>query len=187
MRAMNSPRSLALLLAASLLAGSAWASTPATKPAHESKRAARAARAAEQKLNPFPNLGDVQSFEVQGLEAYDFSAGRQEFPPELAEYIRTAILNDNRLHYSSPGQGILRLSCDNTRCSQVRAEVTNGTDGGVVWKAVKDYSRNPLFTLDGLPNARQFANKMVEQLAQDYEKSLKATPTAAAKIQIKEE
>ena len=132
----------------------------------------------------FTGLANLQSFEVRDMEPQDFSAQRQDIPHEAIEYARTAIEQDARLHYESPAQGVLNLKCDNPTCSRIRAEVTRGEDGPVVWQYTQQYRLCPLRDLSFLPDSRKFANRIVNQLAQDYQKALKASN---GRIQITEE
>lgn len=120
------------------------------------------------------NLGDIRTFEVHQFEKNDFSSGREELlPPEIAEYARTAIQNDERLTYQSPGEGVLHFSCASSQCGRIQVELTHGNDGPVVWKTSKRF--RPLVTLVE-PDARQFAKVIVNQLAEEYQNSLKEIP-----------
>jgi hypothetical protein len=120
-----------------------------------------------------PELGALQSIEVRSFEQRDFSVSRDASPPELAEYARTAIQNDERLRYASPGQGVLHFYCDAPGCSKIRAELTQGESGPVLWQAVEMY--RPMVTLTE-PDPRKLAKRLIERLASDYEKALKAVP-----------
>lgn len=127
------------------------------------------------------SLGDIQSFEVRSFETQDFSAIRKQAPPEMVEYARTALQNDKRLEYKSPGQGVLHFYCDNDFCGRIRATVTWGQDGPVVWETVQRYQKP--FSLRFQPDSRKFTQSIVNQLASDYEKAMKASPD---KIQIQD-
>lgn len=127
-----------------------------------------------------PLLGDLRSFEVHEFEAQNFSSDREKVPPEIVEYVRTAIQNDERFTYRSPGEGIVRLYCDSPLCGRIRMEITQGQDGPVVWKASRQF--RPVVTLVE-PNARKFAKNLVSDLAAEYEKAIKENP---ATIPIKE-
>jgi hypothetical protein len=135
-----------------------------------------AVRANEQMVS----LGDIHTFEVHQFEKEDFSAGREKVPPEIVEYARTAIQNDERLLYRSPGEGIVHLYCDSPQCGRIRMEVTQGVDGPVVWKTSRQF-RAPIVFVE--PDSRKFAKKLVNELATDYELAIKETP---ATIPIKE-
>lgn len=138
--------------------------------------AGNAVRANEQTAS----LGEIRTFEVHQFEKQDFSSGREKVPPEIVEYARTAMQNDERLLYNSPGDGIVHFYCDSPRCGKIRMEVTQGQDGPVVWQISKQF--RPAITLVE-PDSRQFAKKLVAELAMAYESSIKETP---ATIPIKE-
>jgi hypothetical protein len=128
-----------------------------------------------------PSLGDLQTFDVHAFEPREFSVGREmAVPPEMGEYARMAIQTDGRLNYSSPGQGVLHFRCDSASCGRIRAEITVGRDGPVVWSTIRTF--RPMLTVQD-PNPRKFAREVVEQLGADYSKALKAVPL---KIQIKD-
>lgn len=129
-------------------------------------------------------LRGIQKIDVLGMEPFDFSSDRQNVPPELVEFMRSAIRNEPRLPYASPADGVLRLRCEDSQCNRIRAELSQGLEGPVVWQRVEVYRKNPLFTFHFLPDSRLFANRLIEQLAQDYSQSLKPS---AVKIQIKDE
>lgn len=118
-------------------------------------------------------LGELRSFEVQQFEKHDFSSDREMVPPEIVEYVRTAIQNDERLVYRSPGEGIVRLYCDSALCGRIRIEVTQGQNGPVLWKTSREY--RPLVGLMQL-DGRKLAKRIVNDLAADYESALKETP-----------
>lgn len=176
MRAMNMISLVALLISAMVVGnGLSWAAEKSSKDAVNSKRAAE---------QVFAGLATLQNFEVRDMEPQDFSAQREDIPHEAIEYARTALEHEARLHYDSPAQGILSLKCDNASCSRIRAEVSQGADGPVVWHYTEQYRICPLRDFSFVPDSRKFANKIVNQLAQDYEKALKA---GSHRIQITEE
>lgn len=128
-------------------------------------------------------LGDLRSFEIPEFEVHEFSTEQGSVPPEIGQFARTAIQGNQLLRYSSPGEGFLRFRCEGYKgfgCGRIRAEVTAGTDGPVVWSTVRTY--DPFFTVFE-PNPRRFAREVVGQLGEDYRKAMKAVPM---KIQIKE-
>jgi hypothetical protein len=192
-------RLMFLMLAAGLLAGAStlgvtggWAEENAAKPEPTEPRQAMpveiqpestAAAPAETEAaatEKGPSLGDLQTFDVHAFEPREFSVGREDVPPELGEYARMAIQTDERLSYSSPGQGVLRFRCDTAACGRIRAEITVGQDGPVVWSTVRTF--RPMLTVQD-PNPRKFAREVVAQLGADYSNALKAVPV---KIQIKD-
>jgi hypothetical protein len=118
-------------------------------------------------------LGELRSFEVHQFEKYDFSSSREMVPPEIVQYARTAIQNDERFTYRSPGAGIVHFYCDGPLCGRIRMEVTQGQDGPVVWKASRQY--RPLLGFIQ-PDGRKFAKKLVKDLAADYESAIKEIP-----------
>jgi hypothetical protein len=126
------------------------------------------------------SLGELRTFEVHQFEKQDFSSGRENVPPEIVEYARTAMQNDERLLYSSPGDGIVHFYCDSPRCGKIRIEVTKGQDGPIVWQRSRQF--RPAIVLVE-PNSREFAKKIVAELAMDYEAAIQETP---ATIPIKE-
>ncbi len=133
------------------------------------------------------SLGDLRTFDVQDFEQTGLELGRSNLPPELVEYAREAIQTDERLRYSSPGQGVVHLYCETPDCGRLRIEVTQGPDGPMVWQTTETYRSlmGKLFMFQSFqPDNRKFAKMLVSRLATDYEKSLKAVPT---KIEIKEE
>lgn len=137
-----------------------------------------------------PALGDLRSFDVMDMERQDFSASRELIPHEAVEYARTALQNNGHLSYKSPAQGILRFKCENNSCSRIRAEVTEGMDGPVVWSTVQQYRRCPFVDFSFMPDSKKFANTIVSLLAQDYQSVVKvqtAIKAVPAKIQIEEE
>ena len=129
-------------------------------------------------------LGELRTFDVMDIENQNFSASREEVPAEVMEYARAALQNDDRLRYGSPAQGLLRFSCVNNACSRIRAEVTQGYNGPVVWKTEETFEPNVLVNVHFLPDSRRFAKHIVGKLAMDYQKALKPMPM---KINIKEE
>lgn len=135
------------------------------------------ARASVQTSNA---LGDIRTFEVHNFEKHDFSSGREMVPPEIVEYARTAIQNDERLMYRSPGEGIVHFSCDSPECGRIKVIVTQGEDGPVVWSTSRQF-RAPIVLKE--PNSRQFAKDIVKRLASDYESAVKENPVT---IPIKE-
>lgn len=169
------------LVSSMVMAGLLGALAVATMPALAEKPAATPARPATATTVTHPGLGEVRTFEVRTFEPQDYSSKRGEIPPEMSEYARSAVLNDARFRYASPGDGLLRFSCAGPFCRRVRAEVTLGEDGPVVWQTERLY-RKVLTVAD--PDNRQFTRAIVDQLGADYEKSLKAVPM---KIQIREE
>jgi hypothetical protein len=129
-------------------------------------------------------LGELRSFDVLDMEGHDFSSSRENVPAEILEYARTALQNDDRLRYGSPGQGLLRFSCVNNGCSRIRAEVTQGLNGPVVWQTEELFEPGFLVNIHFLPDSRFFAKRIVGKLAVDYQKALKPLPM---KINIQEE
>lgn len=129
-------------------------------------------------------LGELRSFDVMDIERHDFSASRENVPAEILEYARTALQNDDRLRYGSPGQGLLRFSCVDNGCSHIRAEVTQGLNGPVVWQTEEEFEPGFLVNVHFLPDSRHFAKRIVGKLALDYQKALKPLPM---KINIKDE
>jgi hypothetical protein len=129
-------------------------------------------------------LGEMQSFDVMDIEKHDFSAIRENVPAEVLEYARTALQNDDRLEYGSPADGILRFSCAKEDCSKIRAEVTQGLNGPVVWETEATYQPNVLVNVHFMPDSKKFAKHIVQKLAMDYQKAMKPSPM---KINIKEE
>ncbi len=139
----------------------------------------------EQKAVAVPvSLGDVTSFEVYDPKRPEFSTERGEVPAEISEYARVAIQNERRLQYNSPAKGVLRFQCVDIGCYRIKAQVTYGTDGPVLWKASKQFRQCPLTNFGFQPDGKKFAVKMVNQLANDYQKSVHSSP---AKIEIHEE
>ena len=129
-------------------------------------------------------LGELQSFEILDIDGHDFSSSRQNVPAEVLEYARTAILNDERLRYRSPAQGLLRFSCANAACSKIRAEVTQGFNGPVVWQTEQTYEPSFWVNFSFMPDSKKFARQVVDKLAADYQKALKPVPV---KINIQED
>jgi hypothetical protein len=128
-----------------------------------------------------PSLGELVSFDVFGLEKTSFSALRENVPPEITEYARAAIQADSRLHYSSPAQGVLKFECANSGCNRIRAQVTRGVDGPVLWESSRLYRHCPFVRFSFQPDSKKFAYQMVEKLAHDYQSALKAS---TVKIEI---
>lgn len=128
-------------------------------------------------------LGDLHTFDVHDFDGRNFSTERSSVPPEIGEFVRTAIQSNQVLRYSAPGEGMLRFRCEGlygVGCGRIRAEVTVGQDGPVVWSTVRTYDR---FLSVSEPNPRKFAREVVGQLSEDYRKAMKAVPL---KIQIGE-
>lgn len=175
MRTTN--RSIQALLAAGLVISMLPVGLALAKGASAEREQAKA----ELKASTDSVLGDLHSFDVHGMEQLDFSSERQAVPPEIIEYARTALQTDDRLRYQSPGQAVLHFSCQSPQCGMVKAEVTIGEDGPVVWSTVQRY--RAMVSL-GDPDPRKFAQKVVERLGADYQKSMKAVPL---KINIKED
>ena len=128
-------------------------------------------------------LGEIRSFDVMDIENSNFSSARENVPAEVLEYARSALQNDERLRYGSPAQGLLRFSCANSPCSVIRAEVTQGSDGPVVWQTEERFEPSMLVNVHFLPDGKRFARRIDNKLALDYQKSLKPMPT---KINIQE-
>lgn len=180
MRAMNALTSAALLLAIGAVIP-LGVNLPAQAKADKPKAPVSTA---------LPALGELSTFDVFGMERQDFSAERQNIPHEAVEYARTALQNNDHLKYSSPAQGVLRFKCENTSCSRIRAEVTQGVDGPVVWQTVQQYKRCPFVDFSFMPDSKKFANSIVSLLAHDYQNLLKvrtAITPVSTKIQIEEE
>lgn len=169
-------RAINVLTVAVLMAITAIASPI---PAH-----AKADKHRTQESVTYPGLSEIRSFDVFDMELNDFSASRENIPHEAVEYARTAMETSRLLNYSSPAQGVLRFKCDNESCSRIRAEVTRGPDGPVVWKTVQQYRHCPLTNFRFMPDSKKFANTVVNMLAQDYKNSMKEV---SARIQIQEE
>jgi len=121
-------------------------------------------------------LGQIHSFDVMDMEPGIFSSSHVNVPAEVMEYARTALQNDDRLSYGSPGQGMLRFSCANESCSRIRTEVLMGLNGPVVWKTETTYEPNALVNIRFMPDSKRFAKRVVNQLALDYQKVLKPMP-----------
>lgn len=170
-------QTLAATVAIAVLAGLFLPSLPgwASKPTHLAEP--------KQELSS-TKLGELRSFGVSDMPAQNFAPSQDDLPQELVEYARVAIQNDHRLHYDSPAQGVLHLSCANQSCARIHAEVTDGVSGPVVWQTDMQYRLNPLIDFTFLPDSKKFANKLINKLAEDYQQTLKATPQ---KIQIKED
>lgn len=130
------------------------------------------------------SLGDLRSFNVFDIEKTSFSAEREAVPPEVVEYTRAALQTDSLLHYDAAGQGVLKFQCQDAGCHRVKAELTYGENGPVLWSISRLYKECPFVSFRFQPDSKAFANKVVSRLAQDYQKALKATP---AKIEITEE
>lgn len=115
-------------------------------------------------------FGSLESFEVQTDPATGFQMDHRETPPpEISEYIRTALINEKQIKYDSPGEGVLRLVCENERCNMIRAEVIAGVNGPVVWQVSERYRPG---VLRFLPDAQAFANQVVTQLVSDYSQAI---------------
>jgi hypothetical protein len=135
--------------------------------------------------NESVNLGDLRSFGIYDMPKHDFAATRDEnVPAEVVEYTRTALQSDKRLSYKSPADGMLHFYCDNTLCTRFKIELTHGPDGPVVWRTIQNYRFLPGMEFHFAPNNRKFAQKVVDLLADDYQKTIKPVPE---KIQIKED
>lgn len=173
-------KALAIALTLGSLSASAlgWAS----ETRHLPKLDASATKAAP--ASSHLTLGGLASFDVFGLEQASFSTERENVPPEIAEYARAALQTDNRFRYESPGQGVLRFECEDSGCDRIRAEVTQGPDGPVLWQTSKVFRHCPFIRFTFQPDSKKFAHKMVERLAQDYQNALKASAT---KIEIHQE
>jgi len=129
-------------------------------------------------------LGELRSFDVMDIEEHNFSSARENVPAEILEYARTALQNDDRLRYGSPAQGVLRFSCVDNGCSKIRAEVTQGHNGPVVWQTEALFEPSVFVNVHFLPDSKLFAKRIVGRLAVDYQKALKPLPM---KINIKED
>lgn len=129
-------------------------------------------------------LGELRSFDVMDIEPQNFSATRENVPAEVMEYARAALQTDERLRYGSPAQGLLRFICANHACTRIRAEVTQGYNGPVVWHMESTYEPNVFINVQFLPDSKRFAKRVVGRLAMDYQKALKPLPM---KINIKED
>ncbi len=135
-------------------------------------------------VNNPTQLAAMHSFGVLDMEPYDFSAAREPIPAEVQEYARTAIQNDGRLQYQSlAAEGVLRFRCVNSSCSIIRAEVTQGSDGPVVWATEAVYQPSIWVNVHFLPDSQKFARQIVDKLASDYQQAL--TPSSV-KINIEE-
>lgn len=135
-------------------------------------------------LSNYSLLGELRSFDVLDIENHDFSAVRENVPGEIMEYARTAMQNDERLQYQSPAQGILRFTCASKDCYKIRAEVTQGFNGPVVWVTEEIYQPSMWVNTEFIPDSKKFAKQIVEKLAMDYQKAMKPVPM---KINIKED
>jgi hypothetical protein len=112
-------------------------------------------------------LGRLRSIEVETLEPR--SQVNPAFPAELTEAVRTGLQDEHRLPYDSPGEGTLRLSCDNKSCNRILAEVTMHKPQTVIWSMRIDYKPAPL---EFLPDAHKAANQIIAQLLTDYQESI---------------
>lgn len=178
---------ISLLLTALLLGGASSLSTGWAKPIRVDSNASAAAKPESGMIpvsNSYSVLGDLQSFDVVDMESHDFSSTRENVPAEVLEYARTALQNEERLAYGSPAQGLLRFSCANQDCSKIRAEVTQGLNGPVVWQMERTYQPNVLVNVHFMPDSKRFAKQIVDKLAMDYQKSIRPLPI---KINIKED
>lgn len=126
-------------------------------------------------------LGQVTSFEVEAFPRWEFGVDNGRMDPELLEYARRELEKDNRLTTGSPGEAVLRFVCVSAGCYKIRAEVTLGKDGPVIWQTMKTYTRNPFRTFR---NNHGLAEEIIDSLAADYEKSAREVPV---KIDIKAE
>jgi len=176
---MNCKNIFSLAMTGLVLGWTVFAAIPADAESSGATAAASTETAAE--TVPYPELGEIRTFEVRSFEPQDYSTTRDEVPPEMPEYARSALLNDIRFRYASPGEGLLRFSCAGFFCHRIRAEVTLGENGPVVWKTERLYRK---FFMVTDPDTRRFARSVVEQLGADYANSLQAVPE---KIQIKED
>ncbi|WP_303675011.1 hypothetical protein [Vampirovibrio chlorellavorus] len=129
----------------------------------------------------WPQLGGVQSLDVLGWETAGFSARRESVPPEIAEYARAALQEQSNLPYQSPADAILKFECADSGCYRVRAQVSQGTDGPVLWEHSEVYRRCPLMRFTFQPDGKKFARRMVNRLTLDYQNALKPN---MAKIEI---
>lgn len=110
-------------------------------------------------------LADVRTFDVHGFERHYFAVQRDALPSEVIEYARTAIQQHRQLRYDTPGEAVLHFHCASNNCNRVRVELTHGEDGPVLWQSEHRYRS---FFSPKAPNSRQFAQRIVQQLAQDY-------------------
>lgn len=174
MRAMRK-NTIGLMTALCLLTAFSWAAGPGALPKMSAPPA---------KMEALTSLGAVKTFDVHDIERAEFSAAREGVPPEIAEYARAAIRNDKRFRYDSPAGGILSFHCADAGCHWVRAQVNAGQDGPVVWQTTKLFKTYSFLSFTFMPDTRNFANKIVTRLAQDYQKSSRQYP---ARLQIHEE
>ena len=129
----------------------------------------------------WPQLGMVQTLDVQDWTTASFSASRESAPPEIAEYARAALQEQPHMRYQSPADAILKFECADSGCYRVRAQVTQGVDGPVVWEHSEVYRRCPLMRFTFQPDSKKFARLMVDRLTLDYQNALKPN---MAKIEI---
>ncbi len=129
----------------------------------------------------WPQLGMVQSLDVLGWETSSFSARRESVPPEIAEYARAALQEQSQLPYQSPADAVLKFECADSGCYRVRAQVTQGAEGPVLWEHAEVYRRCPLMRFTFQPDGKKFARRMVNRLTVDYQNALKPN---MAKIEI---
>lgn len=163
--------SMALLVAGLPLAG--WAK-PKVKQNARSEQTGLA--------QPYwPQLGLVQSLDVADWGTASFSPDREGVPPEIAEYARAALQAQSHLQYNSPADAVLKFECADSGCYRVRAQVSQGEGGPVLWEHTAVYKRCPLMRFTFLPDGKKFAHLMVERLTQDYQNAQKPN---MAKIEI---
>ena len=135
-------------------------------------------------INNLNQLAALHSFGLLDMEPYDFSATRENIPAEVQEYARTALQNDGRLQYQSlAAEGVLRFRCVNSSCATIRAEVTQGLHGPVVWATEQVYVPSIWVNVHFMPDSQKFARQIVNKLALDYQQALKPS---GVKINIEE-
>ncbi len=124
-------------------------------------------------------LGQVTSFEVESFPHWEFSVDNGRVNPEILEYARRELQQSKLLQTASPGEALLHFYCQGANCRTVRAEVTLGKEGPVIWQTVVKYTKNPFHTYR---DSHGLAEKVIQQLSADYQKSLEEVPV---KIDIK--
>lgn len=164
---------LAMALMALTVAGfttAGWAGSASGLPAIESGEAASTASEAK-----IPALSDLRAINIFDLEKNPFSTDREAVPAEVVEYAKASLQTNTLLRYDPSATGVLKFQCQDSGCYRIKAELTYGEAGPVLWQSSAVYKSCPFLSFRFQPDSKAFATKMINRLSQDYQKALKAS------------
>lgn len=162
--------------------------TNATGWAEEELPAIRAEQTAPAAVNEkTPTLADLRAFNIFDLEQNAFSTEREAVPAEVVEYAKAALQSDALLRYDPAAPGVLKFHCQDSGCYRIKAELSYGEGGPVLWHTSRLYKACPFLRFRFQPDSKAFAGKMISRLSQDYQKALKAASAQSEAARIEPE